>query len=57
MIKTGVSFIPAIGPIVEKTASLAQMALDEMQARRTWTAALMRLRPTGGDYDPLHRRY
>jgi hypothetical protein len=45
--KTGVSFIPVVGPIVEKAATLTQMGLDERRAKRHWTAAIMELRAAG----------
>jgi hypothetical protein len=43
-VRTGVSFIPVVGPVVEKTATLTQMGLDARRARRHWTAAIMQLR-------------
>ena len=42
--KTGVSFIPAIGPLLGPGASLAQAIGEYMHEERTWYAALMKLR-------------
>jgi len=42
-VKTGVSFIPVIGPFLGPGASLVQAVSEEMQERRTWYAALMKL--------------
>ena len=43
-VKTAVSFVPVVGPVVEKTATVGQSALDSLRRRRSWTAALMTLR-------------
>jgi hypothetical protein len=43
-LKTGVSFIPGIGPLVEQVATATQLGLDEVRHRRSWTSALMKLR-------------
>ncbi len=43
-IKTTVSFIPGVGPLVEKVATATQLGLDEARRRRSWTSALMKLR-------------
>lgn len=42
--KTGVSFIPAIGPLLGPGASLVQAIAEYMHEERTWYAALMKLR-------------
>jgi hypothetical protein len=42
--KTGISFIPAIGPLLGPGASLAQAIGQYMHEERTWYAALMKLR-------------
>jgi hypothetical protein len=42
-VKTGVSMVPAVGPLVEKTAAATQLGLAEKRHRRSWTAAIMRL--------------
>jgi len=42
--KTGVSFIPVIGPLLGPGASLAQAIGEYMHEERTWYAALMKLR-------------
>ncbi len=42
-VKAGVSFVPAVGPLVEKTATAAQLMRSERRQRRSWTAAIMRL--------------
>jgi hypothetical protein len=42
-VKTGVSFIPVIGPFLGPGASLIQAVAEEVQERRTWYAALMKL--------------
>jgi hypothetical protein len=42
--KTGVSFIPVIGPLLGPGASLAQAIGEYMQEQSTWYAALMKLR-------------
>jgi len=47
-VKTAVSFVPVVGPIVEKSATLTAMGLDARRARRHWTAAIMKLREAGG---------
>ena len=42
--KTGVSFIPVIGPLLGPGASLAQAIGEHMHEERAWYAALMKLR-------------
>lgn len=42
--KTGVSFIPVIGPVLGPGASLAQAIGEHMREERNWYAALMKLR-------------
>jgi hypothetical protein len=42
-VKTGVSFIPVIGPFLGPGVSLAQAVAEEIQQRRTWYAAVMKL--------------
>jgi hypothetical protein len=41
---TGVAFIPAVGPVVEKTAAVSQTLLEVMRERKSWSAALWQLR-------------
>ncbi|MDP8910374.1 MAG: hypothetical protein M3N47_14940 [Chloroflexota bacterium] len=43
-IKTSVSFIPGVGPLVETVATATQLGLSEARRRRSWTSALMKLR-------------
>ena len=42
-LKTGVSFVPAVGPAVEKVATVTQLLREGQRQRRSWTAAIMRL--------------
>jgi hypothetical protein len=41
---TGVSFIPAVGPVVATASSVSQALRDVMRERRSWCAALWELR-------------
>jgi hypothetical protein len=42
-VKTGVSFIPLIGPFLGPGVSLAEAVAEDVQEQRTWYAALMKL--------------
>jgi len=42
--KTGISFIPVVGPALGPGVSLAQAIGEHLQEQRTWYAALMKLR-------------
>jgi hypothetical protein len=42
-VKTGVSMIPGVGPVVEKAATLAQIAREAGRERRSWTTAVFKL--------------
>jgi hypothetical protein len=42
-VKTGVSMIPGVGPVVEKTASVTQLVRDAARERRSWTAPIFKL--------------
>jgi hypothetical protein len=46
--KTGIAFIPVVGPILGPGASLAQTVGTHMKEQRTWYAALMKLRQLAG---------
>jgi hypothetical protein len=41
--KTGVSFIPVVGPFLGYGASVAELGLDVLKERKSWIAALMQL--------------
>ncbi len=41
----GVSFVPGVGPILSGVATVGTTLADAAEARRTWHAALMKLRP------------
>lgn len=45
-LKTGISFVPFVGPFGGPGASLAQAVVEEFQEQRTWYAALMKLGST-----------
>ena len=45
--KTAISFIPVVGPILEKGVSASDKVLDALSEQKTWIAALMRLRSRG----------
>lgn len=42
-IKTGVSLVPGVGPMVEKVATVTQLAAEVRQERRSWTSAIFKL--------------
>jgi hypothetical protein len=42
-IKTGVSFIPGVGPLVEKATTLTQLTRQASRERRSWTSAIFTL--------------
>lgn len=49
--KFGVSMIPAAGPILEKGATVAQIAVEAYRDRRSWQAAMIQLRGSGSVAD------
>jgi hypothetical protein len=42
-IKTGVSLVPGVGPLVEKGATVTQLAREAGRERRSWTSAIFKL--------------
>ena len=42
--RTFISFVPGVGPLIEKGSSLAEIVAEAVANRRNWVAAMMWLR-------------